>query len=36
VQNIVIGGLLLVSVIVPNGAEAARRLRARTRRRARA
>ena len=33
VQNIVLGGLLLVSVIVPNGAEAARRIRARTRRR---
>jgi rhamnose transport system permease protein len=33
VQNIVLGGLLLVSVIVPNGGEAIRRIRARTRRR---
>ena len=31
VQNIIIGGLLLVSVILPNGAEAVRRLRARLR-----
>ena len=36
VQNIVLGGLLLVSVIVPNGAEALSRLRARARRRVRA
>lgn len=34
IQNIVTGGLLLVSVIVPNGGEAVRRLRARARRRA--
>ena len=33
VQNIVTGGLLLVSVIVPNSAEAVRRIRARTARR---
>ena len=33
VQNIVTGGLLLVSVIVPNGAEALRRIRVRARRR---
>ncbi len=31
VQNIIIGGLLLVSVVLPNGAEAVRRLRARLR-----
>lgn len=31
VQNIVIGGLLLVSVVLPNGGEAVRRLRARLR-----
>lgn len=30
VQNIILGGLLLVSVIVPNGGEALRRIRART------
>jgi rhamnose transport system permease protein len=36
VQNIVLGGLLLVSVIVPNGADALGRLRARARRRVRA
>src|SRR6266568_3399261 len=35
VQNIVLGGLLLVSVIVPNGAEALRRIRARVRPQAR-
>ena len=35
VQNIVTGGLLLVSVLVPNGAEAGRRLRARASSRAR-
>jgi rhamnose transport system permease protein len=34
-QNIVTGVLLLISVIVPNGGEAFRRLRARTRRRSR-
>jgi rhamnose transport system permease protein len=33
VQNIITGGLLLVSVIVPNAGEALRRIRARTRRR---
>ncbi len=33
VQNIVTGGLLLVSVIVPNGGEVVRRLRARLHRR---
>lgn len=33
VQNIVTGALLLISVIVPNGAETLRRIRARTRRR---
>jgi rhamnose transport system permease protein len=33
VQNILTGGLLLVSVIVPNGAEALRRIRARASRR---
>jgi len=33
VQNVVTGGLLLVSVIVPNGAEALRRIRVRTGRR---
>lgn len=33
VQNIVTGVLLLISVLVPNGAEAVRRIRARTRRR---
>ena len=31
VQNIIIGGLLLVSVVLPNGGEAVRRLRARLR-----
>jgi rhamnose transport system permease protein len=31
VQNIIIGGLLLASVILPNGGEAVRRLRARLR-----
>jgi rhamnose transport system permease protein len=31
VQNIIIGGLLLVSVVLPNSAEAVRRLRARLR-----
>ena len=31
VQNIVIGGLLLVSVVLPNGGDAVRRLRARLR-----
>jgi rhamnose transport system permease protein len=31
VQNIIIGGLLLVSVVLPNGAEAVRRLRGRLR-----
>jgi rhamnose transport system permease protein len=35
VQNIVTGGLLLVSVLVPNGAEAIRRIRSRARARAR-
>ena len=30
VQNIVIGGLLLVSVVLPNGGEVLRRIRART------
>ena len=33
VQNIITGGLLLLSVIIPNGGEALRRIRARTRRR---
>jgi rhamnose transport system permease protein len=33
IQNIVTGGLLLVSVVVPNSAEALRRIRARARRR---
>ncbi|HEV3356327.1 MAG TPA: ABC transporter permease [Pseudonocardiaceae bacterium] len=32
IQNIVIGGLLLISVIIPNGREALRRIRARARR----
>lgn len=32
IQNIIIGGLLLISVIIPNGGEALRRIRARTRR----
>jgi rhamnose transport system permease protein len=32
VQNIVTGALLLISVLVPNGAEGLRRLRARARR----
>jgi rhamnose transport system permease protein len=32
IQNIITGGLLLVSVLVPNGGEAVARLRARTRR----
>jgi rhamnose transport system permease protein len=32
VQNIVTGALLLLSVLVPNGAELLRRIRARTRR----
>jgi rhamnose transport system permease protein len=32
VQNIITGGLLLVSVVVPNGGEAIRRVRARSRR----
>ncbi len=31
VQNIIIGGLLLISVVLPNGGEAVRRLRARLR-----
>jgi rhamnose transport system permease protein len=34
IQNIVIGGLLLISVIIPNGREALRRIRARARRNA--
>jgi rhamnose transport system permease protein len=33
IQNIVIGVLLLISVVIPNGREALRRIRARTRRR---
>jgi ribose/xylose/arabinose/galactoside ABC-type transport system permease subunit len=33
VQNIVIGSLLLISVLVPNGAELVRRLQSRLRRR---
>jgi len=32
IQNIIIGVLLLISVIIPNGGEALRRIRARTRR----
>lgn len=33
IQNIVVGALLLISVVVPNGREALRRIRARSRRR---
>ncbi len=32
IQNIVTGGLLLISVVIPNGGRAIRRLRARRRR----